>query len=130
MNSVSPCQLEPFSSAKPIAVPNPLDGGNDVAASDLWKVERSEVGKTAASDGEAGKVRAVLGMRRRYTEGRLKRVRARQDYGAVGVCKTVRSAPFLTLLAPVTLLMKSARSGAVGPHQDREHGQVSRYRGG
>jgi LysR family transcriptional regulator, glycine cleavage system transcriptional activator len=27
MNSVSPCQLESFSSAKPIAVPNPLDGG-------------------------------------------------------------------------------------------------------
>src|SRR6516164_11481368 len=54
----------------------------DVAAAGLWKVERSEVGKIAASDGEAGKVRAVLGMRRRYAKGRLECVRARQDYGA------------------------------------------------
>src|SRR5262249_48126192 len=40
------------------------------------------MGKTAASDGEAGKVRAVLGMRRLYAKVRLERVRARQDYGA------------------------------------------------
>jgi len=60
----------------------PPERWHDVAASDLWKLERSEVGKTAASDGETGKVRAVLGMRRRYAEGRLERVRARQDDGA------------------------------------------------
>ena len=40
------------------------------------------MGKTAASDRKASKVRAVLGMRHRYAKCRLERVRARQDYGA------------------------------------------------
>ncbi len=73
------------------------------------------MGKTAASDGEAGKVRAVLGMWRRYAEGRLKRVRARQDYFARWRLHDGQIGAFPDAARPVTLLMKSARSGAVSP---------------
>jgi hypothetical protein len=40
------------------------------------------VGNSAASDSKAGKVRAVLEMRRRCAKSRLKRMWARHDYGA------------------------------------------------
>src|SRR5260221_5719199 len=46
------------------------------------KIERSQLSKRATSDRESGQVRAVLGMRRRCPKGCLKRMWARQDYGA------------------------------------------------